>query len=524
MKLHCPKCSSTNIVKDGANGKGRQQYKCGDCGAKPTNPLGVEAALSAGISKGISKAIAREVTKAKGVRRYVITAAQNATPVWKPFWSALNAYMDHNKADLIVIPIRYHNPTSMWSQAAQSQDWWAEELIPYITEERIPLGDHMLIMGDVKTQPTARRPLGGFETISRERSAVFGHPKLELTSIATPQQRLPKILTTTGAVTVPNYIAGKAGKMGEFHHTAGAAIVEVTPAGGFHLRQVNATKDGSFIDLDSEYLPDGKVGHAGPIEALVMGDWHQRFNDEKVRGATFGKDGIVPVLKPKVIVWHDVFDGFARNPHDWRDPVRTYVKHNQGFGNVKGELLETYDAVDSLTPKGTLNVFPFSNHHDFLNRWVKRVDPRLDPENAIFWAESYAAMLKAARMTDNGVKEIDLFEYWARQYLTTYKRSKFLGPDDSFPVLDVELGMHGHLGANGADGELRSFAKFGSRSITGHSHSPGIVDGAYRVGTSSRLRVDYNRGPSSWLQTHALVYRNGKRTLVNIIDGNWRAK
>jgi hypothetical protein len=266
------------------------------------------------------------------------------------------------------------------------------------------------------------------------------------------------------------------------------------------------------------------VGHAGPVEALVMGDWHQRFNDAQVREATFGKGGIVPVLRPKVIVWHDVFDGFARNPHDWRDPVRTYVKHNQGYGNVKAELLETYDAIDALTPKGTINVFPFSNHHDFLNRWVKRVDPRLDPENAIFWAESYAAMLKAARMTDNGVKEIDLFEYWARKHLATYKRSRFLGPDDSFQVLGVELGMHGHLGANGAEGELRSFAKFGSRSITGHAHSPGIVDGAYRVGTSSRLRVDYNRGPSSWLQTHALIYRNGKRTLINIIDGNWRAK
>ena len=49
------------------------------------------------------------------------------------------------------------------------------------------------------------------------------------------------------------------------------------------------------------------------------------------------------------------------------------------------------------------------------------------------------------------------------------------------------------------------------------------MDGVYQVGTSSRLKLEYNSGPSSWLHTHCCIYPNGKRTLITIIDGQWRA-
>lgn len=29
-------------------------------------------------------------------------------------------------------------------------------------------------------------------------------------------------------------------------------------------------------------------------------------------------------------------------------------------------------------------------------------------------------------------------------------------------------------------------------------------------------------GASSWLNTHCLLYANGKRSLINVIDGEWR--
>jgi hypothetical protein len=87
----------------------------------------------------------------------------------------------------------------------------------------------------------------------------------------------------------------------------------------------------------------------------------------------------------------------------------------------------------------------------------------------------------------------------------------------------IEIGYHGDRGPNGARGSRNAFSKIGVKTVIGHSHSPGIRDGAYQTGTSSRLKLEYNSGPS-WLHTHCVIYPNGKRSLINIIDGKWRAK
>jgi len=83
--------------------------------------------------------------------------------------------------------------------------------------------------------------------------------------------------------------------------------------------------------------------------------------------------------------------------------------------------------------------------------------------------------------------------------------------------------MHGDKGPNGSRGAIRGFGRIGVRSIIGHSHTPGVMDGVYQVGTSSRLRLEYSSGPSSWMHCHCVIYPNGKRSLIWIIDGEWRA-
>jgi hypothetical protein len=60
--------------------------------------------------------------------------------------------------------------------------------------------------------------------------------------------------------------------------------------------------------------------------------------------------------------------------------------------------------------------------------------------------------------------------------------------------------------------------------VIGHSHSPGIEGGCYQTGTSSRLVLEYSAGsPSGWMNTHCVVYANGKRALLNAVKGKWRA-
>jgi hypothetical protein len=83
--------------------------------------------------------------------------------------------------------------------------------------------------------------------------------------------------------------------------------------------------------------------------------------------------------------------------------------------------------------------------------------------------------------------------------------------------------MHGHLGIAGKKGAPDQLAKMGRKANTAHTHSTGIFNGLYVAGTNSKLRWDYAVGPSNWTHSNIVTYTNGKRTIVTIYDGKWRA-
>ena len=65
-------------------------------------------------------------------------------------------------------------------------------------------------------------------------------------------------------------------------------------------------------------------------------------------------------------------------------------------------------------------------------------------------------------------------------------------------------------------------AKSTYKMVIGHSHSARISKGVYQTGTSTG-RLDYEAGLSDHTNTHCVQYQNGKRTLIDIFDGKWRA-
>jgi hypothetical protein len=90
-------------------------------------------------------------------------------------------------------------------------------------------------------------------------------------------------------------------------------------------------------------------------------------------------------------------------------------------------------------------------------------------------------------------------------------------------IKGIQMDLHGDKGPNGARGSIKNLRRVGCRVMIGHSHSPGFNEGAMQVGTSSRLQLEYNHGGvSGWLHTHGVVYANGKRQLITIINGKYR--
>lgn len=506
MEMRCPKCDSDNLGTSGKADSSRNvRYRCKGCGHRTTNPCGV----------GVEPKFKTELPEAG---RYVVTAAQNATGVHTAFFRSLLNYCKVNNAELIIVPIRYRNPTSMWSQADESQDWWDEQLVPYMYDGRLFINSNLQLLADVKVTPTAVTPLSGFETITGGDSGIVAHPKIEMRCIATPANKTPKMMMTTGACTLMNYTDTKAGKKGEFHHTFGAIVIEVD-GGHFHTRQINAMRDGSFCDLLHRYTGN-KATKYNHIEALVMGDTHVDFIDPLVVEATFGDRGIIKMLKPKKLVWHDLLDFFSRSHHC--NALGDIAKAKTGRDDVKGEVIRAIDFIINNTPKGVRSVLVPSNHNEHLGKWINEADWKEEGNNAEFYLETALAMVKSATVdSEYGIVYDDPFHYWVNKLYPKHKLA-LLHRDTSEQSKQIELSMHGDLGMNGSRGSLLALSKIGVKSIIGHSHTPGIRDGCYQVGTSSVLRRDWNAGPSSWMHTHAIVYPNGKRSLINLINGAWR--
>lgn len=453
-------------------------------------------------------------------RRLLITAAQNATPVHAPFLAALKTAAEHLDADLVVVPLRYKNPTSIWSKRDESDNWWDPAVQPYLFNARKKLGPNLVLCADVKVQPTAVSPLSGFEALTGAESCIVAHPKMQFRPIAAPSGRFPKVLTTTGACTKRNYTDTRAGKLGDFHHYLGALIVELDGK-HFHLRQINADRrDGSFTDLDQVYTAGG-VSKAPPAAGLVLGDTHARLTSLSVDKATFGPGGIVETLDPETVVFHDLFDGVSVNPHHTGNPFIAAAKAGAKLGDVRAEVEHAVEFVRARCV-GRKAVIVASNHDDFLSRWLMSTDWRHSPGNAKFYLETAQALLASARMGPGGAEYSDPFAHWVNK-LKGNSRIRCLGRDERFAIKGNECSLHGHRGPNGAKSTMKNLARIGAKVVSGHGHTPGIEEGHYRVGTSTELKLEYTAGsPSSWLNTHCVIYASGKRALITIVDGEWR--
>jgi hypothetical protein len=524
--IMCPRCGKKPLMKDGKTAGGKQRWCCAThptfTGNKvycysTTNPT-AKPRNQAGRTVPNEEPQTFQRKLRKGTRRFLITAAQNATPVQPDFWAALQHAAKHLSAEILVVPTRYKNPTSQWSESQENAEHWSPKVMPFLWNVRMKLNQNLALLADVKVQPTAVRPLSGFEALTGRESFIIGHTKVQALTVPTPANKMAKLGITTGACTVKNYSDSKAGSLGAFHHTLGALLVEIDGK-EFYIRQLLATSDGSFIDLNTLYTSVG-VKKAQPALALVMGDLHYRFLDPGVKHATFGKGGIIDTLDPQHLVFHDSCDGYSVNPHDLDDPFITKAKRDAGFNLVRQEVEATIAFVNSVT--GTRKaIIVDSNHDDFLRRWVIRTDWRQDVDNAAFYFETAQAMLADVKMGPGGAVYGSPFAHWVEK-LSLNPGVRCLKQDESFSLEGVELGLHGDRGPNGSRGSRENLKRIGTKSIIGHAHSPGVSEGCWQAGTSSALRLSYAKGPSSWLHCHVALYSNGKRSLIIIVNGHWK--
>lgn len=465
------------------------------------------------------------------VKRYVVTTAQNNTYIHEAFWRNLKAYAARVDAKIIVGQISY-NKASYGKKAVkpgkgpQPEDldklWFDANLKGHFSGDRIRVAPTLTLCLEQNIMPTATKPLSGFQTYpGQNSSAIFPHTTIAMESIPVMQGSEVKINYTTGAVTARNYIAKKAGLKAEFHHAYGALIVEVDSAGDWWVRQLNARDDGSFSDLDL-HVSGGKVTSKNRIEAINWGDVHWEVIDPAVAAANWGKGGILDTLRPKYQFMHDTIDFYARNHHRRLDPHANFSRWKEGRADVKAEFERVRDFLNGpCRRKWCETIVVDSNHDGALERWLREAEYRSDPANAVFYLECQTLKYKAM---NEGETQFHLIER-VMQRLGADPAIRFLREDQSFLICggSIECGMHGHLGPNGARGTAANLSRVGTKANVGHSHTSGITQGLYVAGTCSKLKLEYTKGPSSWTHSHIVTYPTGKRAIITLRKGKWKA-
>jgi hypothetical protein len=362
---------------------------------------------------------------------------------------------------------------------------------------------------------------------------VFPHAKVALETVPAMAGQEPPIIMTTGCCTVENYIPKKAGVKARFHHVIGATLVELDVFGRHFCRQINATEDGAFQDLD-RVVAAGKVTPGKRVAAITWGDIHAAKLDPTIAASAWaidpktlvpaGEDGMIDDLRPFDQFFHDLFDGESINHWQEGRPHERYELHVAGRLDVAAEVRQAVAFLRGSQRPWCQSHVVESNHDLWLSRWLQKADDRRDLTNAEAYHRWNLAVIEAAR---RGETDFSIFRHVLREADERgLEGIDFIPEGASFQICrdrgGIECGVHGHLGPNGTRGTTANLSRMGTKINKAHDHTASIHDGAYSAGVcgpNRRLR----KGPSTHSASHVITYPNAKRTIITMQRGAWRA-
>ncbi len=445
--------------------------------------------------------------------RFFITTAINGKKIDLKFYNTIKKYCEANNCLLLILPC-----ADIASTKAKVSWTFAKELSEELFIHQETKLNEKLFLSNIKLSAKQINPTTGLSRIGqRNGSYIFASPKQSLEYVATSAQedKIPMALMTPGAVTISDYhnekyMSERTSYIANNDHVMGGVIVEIASDKKFHFRQVQANKRGEFVDLGIRYYPSGKTKKE--TVTLVMGDYHCGWTDLDVKDAT---NDMFNTINIKDVVVHDFLDGYSVNHHIKNSPGQQAINHQNNRTNLQEEINLCVSEMNWLHERISGNIIHTrGNHDDRLENWLLNAEYANDREN-------HYTGLKLATVLLEGKDPL-------KHAITTNKELKhknrilWLSRDDEFKIGNVELGQHGDKGSNGTKGSLLSIEKAYGNCVVAHTHSGAILRGVFRVGTSTKLKLDYNKGPSSWTHTHCLVSNDGSRQLINIIEGEWK--
>lgn len=459
----------------------------------------------------------------KKYKRFIVTSAVVGAKVNQPLLKSIKNYCKRKNAALLVMPIG-GNPERL-------DRCLIDELI---VSDVLKLNRNLQLI-PIVTSETSQNAANGMERTGRHGTSVIMPLTIQRLDQVPSEgiDKLPHAIMTTGVITDPPKRLGRERLKASIFRASqdqqlSGWFVEIVNDSNYHFRQMPVDDDGSIVDFGVRFNPNGTTETAC-TESLKPGDWHCGSTDPKVRESVFS---IAKSLKPENIHLEDAYDGRSFNTHDDNDFINQILKNKEGKDDLQGEInafAKEIKLISKLCGKLVINK---GNHDEQLDRLARRahdIFPKR-PQIALYLFKLCEAMVQRRdplewAVENTGIlskKELRKVKFLRRQ--VEESQENLLASDGAFWV-----GCHGDLGANGSrNPNLKSLEKAYGEGVFGHTHSAGQLRRTYRVGTSTTFRLDYNKGPSGWTQTLALIYRPKKKgsrvlvQLINIVDGKYK--
>lgn len=452
----------------------------------------------------------REISKKiKQYDKFVITTAVSNKKVNSNFLNSLKNYCEHNDSLLLILPcadVANRRTSIKWQLDPELRDF------PIIYNDLF-LNENLMI-SDIKMSAKHINPLSGLQHLCQEKSVIIASTKQELEYVPNFIKTQPHACMTTGAITLGDYntdmfMSKRTSKLAEYDHITGAIVVEIEDSKIFHFRQIQSDNTGAICDLGIIYYPDGNRKVDENICA-VLGDLH--IGEEDL-GILKTELNIIDDLEIKQVVLHDIGSMSSISHWDRNKTITKAIKSSEHKLSLEDEANNIAYALARFENLDNIYIVK-SNHHNFLNRWIENGDYAKDPQNLYYSLDIVKAF----------IEKKDPFEYMIKQK-TFFKNLKgkrkkyhFLQKYESKKINGAEISLHGDRGANGSKGNDKIFNKAFESAVVAHTHTPKIYRGIYTVGTTSRKDLDYVEGLSTWGHSLALIYSNGSKQLINIIQ------
>lgn len=430
------------------------------------------------------------------------------------FLSSMKSYADMNDAMIIGLPLfkRYDKALYDFCVSPEVRDYM------WITFEDVILNSNLRAVV-YKASCTCKSTITSInQLVSKYDSSIIAPgPYQQLKYIPVMPDKTPYMMSSTGCCTdyepvkkdetVRIYTKSEKLAMDRLSMKA-ALVVELGDNDTFTVRNIEADEDGSFIDLAIKYMADGSVKDITG-SAYIMGDLHAPNQNEALVEANLNA---IWEYNCEQVVLHDSVNMAYVSHHNTDKSIVRAQMVEEGRANILAEVNSFANVLEDISKLPCVKniVIPYSNHPAHLEQTIQNMSRMSkDDINLRTMLHSALAMLD---------KKIVL------QYLTEelvgVKLDKvvWMREDEGREAFGVQIGLHGCEKVNGGRMTPTSTNNAFKKTVLAHRHSAGIEGDTITVGIACEKDQGYNKGLSSWTNSSAIVYPNGKVQLLTFVS------